>query len=233
MATTATGETLIQDALFACGAFGVGDDLSNEDAQLCLRRLNRMLDSWANERNMIYGITEESFAMTAGTATYSTSLLTNGRPVEVLSIVVMLNNIWWEVKLIDNVTFNDIPYKITQSVPNRCYYDQAFPNANFNFYPIPYADFTCKVSMQRVLTGPILLNTTVALPEGYEAAIVDNLGVDIAPSFGRPVSSEMLRRAQQERRVLKRTNFMPGVMETQFAQEGDPDPSNGFIYRGF
>jgi hypothetical protein len=227
-----TGSQLVQDALFACGSYGVGDNLADADAQLVLRRLNRMLDSWTNERAMIFGIARDSFTMSPGVADYSTTLLTTiGRPVQVLTIVTTLNNVWYGCDMISDDAFQKIPYKLTQSIPEQCYYDEAYPNAQFHFYPIPFAAFTCYISAVTPLTSTVTLSTVLALPQGYEKAIVDSLAVDIAPSFGQQITAQMDRDATNSRAVIKRNNYVSPVMDTPFIIRYDP--SNGFIYRGF
>lgn len=228
---TATVSDLLSDALYMNGAFGAGDDISADDMNLTLRTCNRMLASWGNERQMIFGISRETFTMTPGTADYSTTLLPNGRPVQIASIVVQLSNIFYEVELIDDETFNAIPYKIVQSIPSQCYYDQAYPNGTMSFYPIPYAAFTCYVSMLRTLTSPLTLNGAVSLPEGYEMAIVSDLSCMVAPSFGRPVTQDMKDNRDYARTVIRVNNYVPLRMKSPLEEEYDP--STGFIYKGF
>ncbi len=224
---------LVQDAMFAAQVIGQDQTASSADTQLVLRRLQRMLDSWSNERQMIFANTTQTFTMTAGTASYSTSLLSTGRPITIQSMVVSLSNIDYPVNMIDQQMWNSIPYKIAQAIPNQCFYDPTFPNGTMNFYPIPYAAFTCSVDCQEPLnTGTLTLATNLTLPEGYEAAIVAGLAVDIWGSFksGMP-SQQMQEEKTQTRAILKRTNYMPLEMETPFSNNGDI--SNSFLYKGF
>ena len=226
-----TGSTIVSDALYQNGALGQGDVLSDADAQLCLRRLNRMLESWGNENQMVYALTEDNFAMTPGLGQYSTSLL-SGRPIEVMSIFVRLSNIDWDIEFIDYQQWGAIAYKPVTSVPQYCYVDTDFPNMTMNFYPTPYAGFTCFVTSKfNILASQVTLTTSVNLPPGYEKAIVDCLAVDCAPSFGRPVTPEVNMMANQARAWLKRTNYIPLEMVTGLG--ADHDPSNGFIYQGW
>lgn len=224
-----TGTILVQDALVQRGVIPENTAPSADQLASGLRWLNRMLDSWSNEISMLYSINTESFPLTAGTASYSTSLLANGRPVSVDFMFVRLSNIDYEVKLVDNQTFNAVTYKPTPSVPSICYYNDGFPNGTFNFYPIPYAAFTCFVDVLRVLSGPITATTDVVMPPGYEKAIVDNLAVYM--NYGLAPTQQMLNDARESRAVLKRRNYTPLIMNTGLG--GSHSVNNDFPYRGF
>lgn len=229
-----TVATLVNDAAFDAQVLGQDQTLSSGDAQLLLRKLNRMLDSWSNENQMIYSSIAQTFLMTPSVATYSTSLLALGRPVSIDSMIVTLNNIDYPVDMIDVGKWNQITYKLTESVPNQCYYDADMPNAQFNFYPRPYAAFTCTIYGRYQLSQtPLILATNLVLPPGYESPIVACLAVEAWNSFksGDPPSS-LIKKAIDGRAVIKRTNFQPLEMNTPF-DENYGDISNAFLYKGF
>lgn len=224
--TTVT--TLITDAMFGAGVLGQDQTATSGDINLVLRRLNRMLDTWSNEKLMIYAADFESFTMVAGTQSYSTSLITAGRPIKFSSMFVRLSNIDWPVEQVDEFKWESIAYKLTQSIPQVMYYDMAYPNGLMYFYPVPYAAFTCFFAAQRQLTSTALtLTTTLSMPPGYEAAIVANLAVDICPSFGKQPSRQMMMDAVNTKGWLKRTNYLPLEMSSPF--EGDADASSRYL----
>ncbi len=225
--------TLVEDAAYKAKVLGQDQAMSSGDAQLILRILNRMLASWANERMLIFGITDEVFTMTASQSDYSTTLFPEGRPTAILSMYVTLNNINYPVDMIDVQKWNAIAYKLTESIPNQCYYNPSFPDGALHFYPKPYAAFTCTANCQYPLSGDVSLTTDLLLPEGYEQAIVDNLAVMIWPYFkdGQP-SGQMAKEAMDSKAVIKRNFTTVLEMETPF---GNPtgDISNAFLYKGF
>jgi hypothetical protein len=228
-----TVATIITDAMYAAQIIGQDQTPSSGDSQLMLRILQRMLDSWSTETQLIYADTTESFTMTAGVSAYSTSLLTSGRPVSINAMTVKLDDIYYPVDMIDILKWNAIPYKLAQSIPNQCFYEASFPNGTFNFYPVPYAAFTCYVDARYPLASALTLATNLALPEGYEAAIIAGLAIRAWPSFkkGAP-SPQMLAEAKETRAVIKRNNYAPLEMVTPFG-DNDGDISNGFLYKGF
>lgn len=231
----ATATDLVQDAMFAAQVLGQDQTPASGDSQLVLRRLNRMLDSWSNEKQMIFANSTESFTMTDGTASYSTTVLTNGRPVSINGMYVKLSDINYPVDMIDQLRWNAISYRLTSSIPNQCFYDATYPNGTMNFYPVPYAAFTCYVDCQRVLASPLVMSTNLTLPPGYEAAIVAGLAVDIWPSFKgkQPIPNDLKEDKRQTRSVLKRNNYTPMEMGTPFDNDRAGQISNSFPYRNF
>lgn len=226
-----TVNTLVQDAMYQAGVLGQDQTPSSGDVQLVLRRLNRMLDSWANEKLMIFRNDEESFLMTAGQASYQTSVFADGRPIAFNSMRVRLNNIDYPVDFIDQQKWNGISYKSTTAIPRYMYYDSNYPTATMFFYPIPYAAFTCYAYCQRQLQGSVDLATTLSMSLGYEAAIVAALAVDIMPSFGKQATAQQIADMRSTKANLKRTNYSPLEMVTPFDEV--LDLSNSFPYRGF
>lgn len=224
---------LVNDAAYAAKVLGQDQVITSGDAQLILRRLNRLLDLRSNEKQLIYSNTTQTFTMTPSVGTYSTALLANGRPIAINSMVVSLSNIDYPVDMIDILKWNAITYKIAESVPDQCYYDATFPNGQMNFYPRPYAAFTCTVDCQYPLSSPLLLATDLTLPPGYEAWIVAELAVDIWSSFksGNP-SEKMMKDVIEARAILKRTNYEPLEMDTPFDQQNG-NISNAFLYKAF
>lgn len=230
-----TGATLIQDALLQATVIGLDQQLPDNYAQLALRRFNRMIDSWANVRSLIFSTTTDSFVMSPTVAQYSTSLLANGRPATIESMWVILSNISYEVVMRDEQWYNNITYKPTPAIPNNCYYQPSMPQGMMNFYPTPYAAFTCNVVRTDPLSTAVTLQSVLTMPPGYDKAFVDSLAVDIWPSFKgmkAPIPGDLKAMAMQAREVLGVTNYNALEMETPFDGRLN-NLSNSFLYRGW
>lgn len=225
---------LITDAMIGSTIKGSDEVISTDDANICLRRLKRMLDSWSNEPLLVFETSDESFVMTASLADYSTSLLASGRPVSFDSCYVEQSNINYPVDIVDEQTFNAIPYRIVDAIPTVCYYDASMPNGVFHFYPRPYAPFVCHIISRRVLVGPLTLAAQIVLPPGYEKAIVDSLAADIWTSFkgSAPIPPDVKAMAREAQSVLRLTNAFPLEM-TSIADRDWGNISNAFLYKGF
>ena len=227
-----TGAVIAQDAMFQAKILGQDQVPSSGDIQLVLRMLNRMLDSWSNVNTLIFVVDQETFVMSPNVGVYSTTLLSGGRPMSVDSLFVRLSDIDYPVDMVDNQTFNDITYKPVPAVPTMCYYDSDFPNANFNFYPLPYAAFTCFVDARQPLASTTITQSSdVQMPRGYEKAIIDGLAVYICKPFGKTATPDMLKDETDSKAIMKRANYVPLLMGTGL--ERDYSVNNDFPYRGF
>lgn len=217
---------LIYDALFACGAHGQGDVPSDADAQLCLRRLQRMVDSWANDNLTVYNTVAGTMSLVAGTNAYSTTLLSTGRPVTIQNAYLTRQQIDYPLTQLTEEEWNAIAYKVPQGLSSVFYYSPGHPDGTFYFYPTPSDPDVVTVNGRYPLAVGLALTTTLSLPPGYEAALCDSLAVDIAPSFGVQPSAVLTRSATMARDVLKSTNFVPGVMQTGL-------PGSGYSVPGY
>lgn len=221
---------LVNDALYASGALGQAEVLSDDDAQLSLRTLKRMLGTWANQKLAIYTVGQGTIPLVGGTASYSTTALTTGRPATIDSVFVRLSNVDYALDLVSNQTYAEFAYKPTSAIPTCVYYDPGYPNGTFYFFPVPSGTMTAYVSGRYPLTsGTLTLDTQINLPDGYEAAIVHNLAPLLAPMFGQSVTADMRGNAADSMAWLKRTN-RSALMMTNTLPYGRPYVN---IVRGF
>jgi hypothetical protein len=216
-----TGQTLVNDAATFAGVLGQDQaTLSDNDSQTILRFLNRMVDSWSTENAMIYAISTETLALSAGVATYLSSGLAGGRPVNVGAINVTYGGVNYDLTKIDATAYSQIGIPSIQAIPTQVYIDMGMPNATFTFFPVPFAPMVANVDCQRLLAStPITLTTSVVMPPGYERALVCNLAKEICPVFMRQVTNDIREAAMKSMKALKKINFTPLVMRTDFDRD--------------
>lgn len=227
-----TGAQLVQDALYQCGVLGQdqGAAASNDDAQLVLRRLQRMLDSWSTDNLMIFQSNAESLPMSANVSTYSTSALSNGRPVKIQTMWVSYGGVDYPIEQIDDAKYASIAIKTIAAIPRYCWINDSFPQMNLTFFPVPFAPMTLNLIAQRVLQPTaVTMSTTLTFPPGYEKALVDCLAVDVAPSFGVPVTADMRQSEKEAKTTLQRLNLEPLEMSTDF--DTDDTMALAMIYK--
>jgi hypothetical protein len=88
---TVAVSTLILNALIANGEKVIGGTLTTAEQPYYLGKLNAMLESWSLDRRMCYSVTQESFALTASTGTYtigSGGAFNTARPTKILNAFV-------------------------------------------------------------------------------------------------------------------------------------------------
>lgn len=221
-----TGATIAQDAMFQAGVLGQDQatGAADADVQLVLRRLNRMLDSWSNERLMIYTVPRVTLPLVTNQATYTMS----PRPVAIDTVYVSYAGVDYPLEQIDNITYASIGIKTIAAIPQYVYIENGFPDMTLTVFPVPSAAMVANIDVRQVLSGPIAVGTTLAMPPGYEKAIVDNLAVDICPSFEREPTPAMLKAAQDSRAVLKTNNYTPLEAKTGFEPDTWWGLANGY-----
>lgn len=211
----ATVRDIIEDALRTNGALGQGEALADDDWQVGLRALRRMLGTLANQPLALYETQQGTLTLTPGTVSYSTSLLSTGRPVSLDSAFLRLSNVDYPLSIIDNQTYDGKQYKTNTGLPTEMYYEAGYPNGTFFFYYAPSSAYVAYITGRYpLIAGTLTLDTTVSLPEGYEAMLVNVLAVKTASLFGRQVTAQMKEDEKDSLAWLKRTNNVDLVMET-------------------
>lgn len=226
-----TVRDIVDAAAALIGQAAEDKNLSDYNAERMRLRLQTMLDNWSTLRYMIFSTRVESFTMVAGTRSYSSTLLASGRPVRVVSATVVLDQITYPVELVSSDYFSSIAYKPTTAIPGKLYAEMTMPNATFHFWPTPYAAFRADLECMWGLAQVPTLATNLFLPEGYQAAMENNLGVWSADLFGRTPSDTLKTLARETYRNIKRNNIVPDEMTTGL----NPDQARtfDFLYKGF
>ena len=227
---------LVTDAATTAGVIDPNESLPDDQAQYILRRFNRMIASWGNERLYIFNTYIDSLALVGGQASYSSSLLAHGNARQWDNAYVRLvtgsgsppPGIDYPLNLVDQQTYNAVSYKATAAIPTMLYINTDWPNSTLYFFPVPFGAMTCYIGARQPLESTMTLTTDVDLPPGYEAAIVDSLAVDISPSFGMAVSPDLRDSAIQAKAAIKRNNHTSMEMITDIPVS----PRLFNIYRG-
>jgi len=141
MATTALD--IVSDALRELGVLSSGEVASADEALSGLAALNRLADSWAAERLMIYTISRTTYALVSGTQLYTVGTGGNfnvARPVFVDHV-----NVYDTAAASAEVTltaFTDdswagVEVKPTPGTPVSYYYNPTYSMGSLSLWPVP------------------------------------------------------------------------------------------------
>ena len=220
----ATVLDIITDSLQDLGASAVGEVPSAAEAQGAFRRLNRMLQTWNTESLMVYNIQQETFSYVADQATYTIGTGGNFNTARPVRIEAAYNRNNQTIDLPIQVVTNYEEYAaiiakaIETTLPVVMYADGSFPRQNLTFWPVPSdTTYTPVLWMWKPLTAFATLSEEVSLPPGYERALVSNLAIECAPSYGRSVSSELALVATESKAQIKRINTQVDTMRFSIA----------------
>ncbi len=212
-------------ALRLLGVIDATQTPSSEDITSAFEALNDMVDDWGTQRQTIYKITRNVFALTANTATYT--LGSGGtwnivRPVWIDRVSIIPLNSGsgntgpMEIPIGMALTvaeFQQITIKTaTSTFPMWIYWDRGWVAglSTVTVYPVPTES-----------TGAIVLYTPTALteftdlateftfPPGYAKALRYNLAVELAPEYGIDVPKDVAKIAIETLADIKRANNAP------------------------
>lgn len=91
-------------------------------------------------------------------------------------------------------------------IPADLYFDQDYPNATLNFYPLSDVPLALELFTQTPLTSLASLDTVINLPPGYYGMLMTNLAVDLCEPFEKTPSASLLQKAALFRAKVKGKN---------------------------
>ena len=206
-----TALDIIEGAMSEINMLAAGETVSAEDADLCLSRLNSMVDAWGLENLMCYATTETTFTLPASTTSRTigaSQQIDVARPVRIeLGSFSRLNSVDSPINPVGRSEYNAVTLKSTVGGrPDYAFFDGGSPTGNVYFWP-PCAD---ALEIHLVTLAPLSqfadLATDYTLPPGYKRALEKNLAVEIAPSFRAQASVMTMGAASNSKRQIKRMN---------------------------
>ena len=229
----ATAQTIIDRALRLIGAIASGESPTTDEGTDALTALNAMIDSWRNDRLMVYALSESTITLTPTDASYTIGTggnINTTRPVKIESAFCRAGSVDFPVDVIGKARYDAIPDKTTTSdIPDFLYYDSAVTTGNINLWPVPTTANVLHVTMWTVLSTLAAVSTTVTLPPGYERALAYNLAIEVAPEYEKTVSQEVAKIARESLAALKKINSRQIIAYSELSINGN---RRGDIYAG-
>lgn len=210
-----TGRELVSASLRLIGALAPGESMEATQATDGLAALNRMIDSWSNERLLINAYTPESaLTLSPGDATYT--LGTSGdittRPILIAKALIRDGLTDYPVNILTLPQYAAIANKSTQGVPDSLYDDGGYPQRTITLYPVPSSALSLVLFTLRPLAQIATLDASVSLPPGYEDALIYNLALRLSPEYGKVASELVMMTAVESKTLIKRANHRPSLM---------------------
>lgn len=207
----ATALDLIKRSMRLLGVYSIGETPSPDESADSLSALNAMLDSWSTENLLVYAKTLDAIPLTANNGTYTigpSGTTISGRPVEVFnSSYIDFQGVSYPLRIDTLKDYANIPVKaLVAGIPTELYVLPNMPNATLQLWPVPSASMTLNLWSNKVLQSFPSLTTTVVLPPGYERAIALSLAEELGPEFDVAVSADIVKKAAQARKNIKRIN---------------------------
>jgi len=212
-----TASSVIQSTLEKMRVYSPGVSVNAADSARMLDVMQKMLDSWSNERLACYANLEQSFPLVANKQAYTIGTggdINAPRPLAILTgpgaaYLVDVNQNRYQINVIEQDQWNAIGLlNETSDLPDTLFYDPQFPLGIINIFPLPLLAYTVYFDARLQLQSISNLATAFSLPPGYMKAIIDNLAIEGWPYFkkGDP-PAWMIENASRSLGNIKRTNI--------------------------
>jgi hypothetical protein len=206
-----TAGELIKSSLRLIGAIGTSEVPTADEYTDGLNALNDLLETWSTQNLAVYGSADVTFNTVAGTATYTigpTGAWVTDRPVRINdSPICTFGGVGFPIDLVGQADYDLIPLKTQQQpIVEQMLYVNDSPNGIITLWPVPSGIVPITMNIDRVLTQVASSATVMSFPPGYLLALRYNLGILLAPDYGRQVAPEVLAVAQSSFANVKRAN---------------------------
>lgn len=192
-----TARQIIAAALRKLGVVSRGKTINAADEADGLESLKILLREWSSQHLMVFKETQDSHALTAGTASYtigSGATIITTRPVVIKGAYVRTGGIDVPLRIVDPEYYRNIAQKtIGDSTPAVLYYSPGYSQGTI--YLWPPGGGTLYIDSLKPLTEPSALTSDVVFPGEYQAALIWNLAMEMASEYGVTVSPLLAARA--------------------------------------
>lgn len=213
----ATVNDLVTDAYGEIGVYGPADTFSSTDQAFALRRLNMILDTWAAQPLMAMAMSFYDLPITAGVSQYtigpSGSPIVGARPTRIRAARLAYpasSPLFYPVDVLDVLQYNDLSssryYEVGRTRPDTVVYNKTLPNATVTVLPVPDDAATLRLWYDYQPAPFASLTDTLALSQGYYKALMLQLALELAPSFGATPSPITQAAWQDAIRSIKAMN---------------------------
>lgn len=211
-----TAQGLITGAMQELGILAAGETPALDDNAWVLKKLQRLIDRYNAREPLIYNVNFGVFTLLTNTQPITIGpgqqFDVNQRPVKLYSCSLMLTGTdpvveipiavrdqqWWRDQRVKN---------LTSTLPTDVYYSPDWANGNLYFWPIPTQVNDVRLETRTVVSEITAYNQVFTMPPGYWDLIVNELAIDIAPSYERPVSAELRANYQKALKTVQVNNI--------------------------
>ena len=233
-----TALDIIKNALYELNVLAVGETPSNDDANFCLSKLNRIFDNWNAENLSIFGTFFFQGTLTPGHNPHTIGIAGSGadfivptaRPSRIDLANLVLTDvspvIYREMKIVDETWWmaNPVPDLATQ-IPFYLYPNFGWPLGQLYLWPVPTKAYDLRLNLWSLFSS-LSLTGTFSMPPGYEDAVTLTLAESVAPAFGAVISPALEDAANKARvRIRSMNSESPEMSCDPALQSMDSRPS--------
>jgi hypothetical protein len=230
-----TALALIESAMSKIGMLSAGETVSAEDAQVCLNRLNTLVDAMEQDGMFSYTTLDTVVTLPSNTTTLTigpSQQINMVRPVKILQgSFCRVGTLDYRLTPISEQEYNLISQKssIGAICPSVVFYDGQSPIGNLYFWP------TASTGVELHLITPepsglaADLTTGYAFPPGYARYIEYALAIEIAPDFNVTPTPMIVGAAANAKRAIRRVNARTPQLDVYYPNRLHSNSPSDFI----
>ena len=182
-----TVDDIIKSALTKLGVIPIGETVPTEFTAMALTEINALIQLWAAEGLNVHVLTEGTFNLVVGQASYTIGASANfnvRRPVEIISGEVTFSGITDPLEVFSSLFRYDAYATHPSGRPSELYYDPTIANGLVKFYLTPDQIYSLHMRSVTSLASFSASTETIVLPPEYELFLSTNLAAHLIPTFG-------------------------------------------------
>lgn len=201
---SSTVRDIVTDALDENAILPLGTDPEAHELTKCIRRLASMLKSW-QMKGVLWKQETISATITADVATVTLPVYVRG--VAAVRYVESATN-ERQMTRFERDDYNALPNKAASGVSTVYYVQRAEDALVLHVWPVPTANATVKLDIDRAMDTVTDANETLDVPEELTETVYANLALRCCGVFGIDPKPELVSRARElEREMLD--NYRP------------------------
>lgn len=197
-AFSTTARDFVKNALLENGIIAFGDDPEAEEMTACLFRLNAMLKTWGTRG---LGWKQEVYTASGTADTATITLPVYVREVNGARFVESATN-ERAMSRFERDDYAALPNKAAKGTPSIYNIDQNAGALVLSVWPVPTANFSLKLDIDRALDTVTDATQTIDIPEEWTECVMINLALRCCNVFGVSPTPELAQRAQLSEREL-------------------------------
>jgi len=221
-----TVRNLITNALVTCDAIAIGETPSDAEIFRGLLKFNDKVALMSLDNMWDYTITKTPFTLVSGQSQYTLGQeigddIAMDRPTDIISLTVKNNNVWYPLKQVSAVEFENTTRLDDGSIrylPTVYTYRPDYPSGQIQFYPAPGSAFDIEITTN-AMKIEYTLDDELALPPGYNGYLEYALAALLAVDYGVDPAT-FVAIAQSRLAAIKRQNMQPRTLRLDPLQAG-------------
>jgi hypothetical protein len=192
-------------------AAGRGPSLSQKTDAFAA--LNRMLDSWTQQRLLIYAQQTERYTLEPSQTSYTIGPggdFDTARPVKITAASILTGGTHSPLEILTAADWASKSLReVPTTIPTELYCDYANPIATLYLYGYPTAGGELELWTWQILDQFTSQASDVSLPPGYLEAVVYQLAVRLSGQFQTIMRPDVFQIAREAKAVIKAFNASP------------------------